>query len=40
VAAAIAARDPEGAERAMRDHLAVVQRKIWSLAIPPPASET
>lgn len=28
VAASIAARDPEGAERAMRDHLAVVQWQI------------
>ena len=28
IAAAIAARDPEGAERAMRDHLAAVQRQI------------
>jgi DNA-binding FadR family transcriptional regulator len=28
IAAAIAARDPEGAERAMRDHLAIVQGQI------------
>ena len=31
---AIAARDPEGAERAMRDHLAVVQRQIFARLAP------
>jgi DNA-binding FadR family transcriptional regulator len=34
IAAAIAARDPEGAERAMRDHLAVVQRQIFDRLAP------
>ena len=31
---AIAARDPEGAERAMREHLAVVQRQIFARLAP------
>ena len=34
IAAAIAARDPEGAERAMRDHLAAVQRQILTRLAP------
>jgi GntR family transcriptional regulator, transcriptional repressor for pyruvate dehydrogenase complex len=31
---AIAARDPEGAEQAMRNHLAVVQRQIFARLVP------
>ena len=34
IGAAIAARDPEGAERAMRDHLAHVQRQIFARLAP------
>jgi len=34
IAEAIAARDPEGAERAMRDHLGAVQRQILSRLAP------
>lgn len=34
IAGAIAARDPEGAERAMRDHLGAVQRQILARLAP------